>query len=88
MLRKQHVKCLKILDNSTMIAPIEKGPLLALGPNHLDLLMIRRGFRRGRTRRAPPLKKKKKKEREREREEERKEEAGGNDTFNQRKNVC
>ena len=42
--------------------------------------------------RPPPPKKKKKKkrerEREREREEERKEEAGGNDTFNQRKNVC
>ena len=60
----------------------------------------RRGFRRGRSRRAPPLKKKKKKKkgkekkkkkekRERERERgggERKQ--GGNDTFNKRKNVC
>ena len=50
----------------------------------------RRGFRRGRSRRAPPPLKKKKREREREREREERGERkqGGNDTFNKRKNVC
>ena len=47
----------------------------------------RGGFGRGRTGRAPPLKRERERERERERRRgERKQ--GENDTFNKRKNVC